>query len=335
MRWTLWLVSSMSVVVSVACAHGEDARDFVGLGGTGHTGGASGTAGIAGEGASAGQAGGEQPGGASGEGGGPTGGSGGSTGGSGGSTGGSGGSTGGSGGSTGGSGGSTGGSGGSTGGSGGSTGGSGGTGGATCTPPVSGPCDNFPQCGCEPDEACDIKTVAGTTDCFKTKNIPVSSKCAAMGECVAGASCIFGGCKNFCEQNSDCPKQYAGCFQVTYSDAGQSKPVPHMMVCSDQCEPWNPSGTCGGGLSCEPFSDVGQKPGTSVCADTGATSNATCSQSQPFCAPGYACLSDNRCYRWCRVGKSDCPGLQTCYGLISGVQEGLYVGNTEIGVCDY
>ncbi len=81
---------------------------------------------------------------------------------------------------------------------------------------------------------------------------------------------------------------------------------------------------------------MGQNPGSSVCADTGAVSTISCSTSLPFCAPGYACLSDNLCYQWCRVElfDYDCPIGYTCRGLEDNSgNEGLYVGTTEVGVC--
>jgi hypothetical protein len=147
---------------------------------------------------------------------------------------------------------------------------------------------------------------------------------------------VFGGCKDFCEQDSDCPDPYAQCFQVNYSDTtGTSQPVPHMKVCTDHCQPWAAASTCAAGLSCEPWSALGENPGTALCADTGATSTLTCSTALPFCAPGYACLSDNMCYKWCRIGGNDCGGVYTCYGLEDNTgNQGLFVGTTEIGVCD-
>jgi hypothetical protein len=81
---------------------------------------------------------------------------------------------------------------------------------------------------------------------------------------------------------------------------------------------------------------MGENPGSSVCANTDAVSTISCSTVLPFCAPGYACLSDNFCYQWCRVGGNDCPVGYTCYGLEDGQgNTGLYVGTTEVGVCDF
>jgi hypothetical protein len=339
MRWKAWLAASTCALACFACAEGEDARNFAGSAGTSASGTGAG-AGQAGTGGSAGQAG---TGGVAGEGGtGATGGTGGTqTGGTGGTqTGGTGGTqTGGTGGS------STGGTGGSsTGGTGGSsTGGTGGTAtggtGGTCVAPVSGPCDTFPQCGCAPTEACDVQSLTtGSTACYTSQNLTLTSACATRGQCIAGASCVFRGCKGFCASNADCPN-HGECFQVQYDDGGTGKPSPHYTVCTDQCHPWNPTGTCGSGLACEPWSGLGENPGQSVCALTGAISTTSCSTANPFCAPGWACLGDNTCRKWCRVNTpGDCLSGQTCFGLVDTANpnnQGLFVGTTEIGVCDY
>lgn len=343
MEWKAWLGVPACVAMCCSCAQGEELDSNLsgytpdsGSGGQAGVAGNAGAAGVSGTGGDAGQGGGGSAG-ATGGAGGSTGGTGGSTGGTGGGTGGTGGGTGGTGGSTGGTGGSTGGTGGSTGGTGGTAGvggSTGGTGGSTCTPPVSGPCDTIPQCGCSSGQACDVPYTSGATNCYVSSNIPVSSACQGVGTCTAGASCVYGGCKEFCNTDADC-STYSECFQVEYLDAAnQPQPVPEFKVCTDHCQPWNSAATCGAGLACEPWSALGENPGTSLCAQTGGTSTFVCSAATPFCAPGYACLSDYLCYEWCRVGGSDCPGGYTCYPLTDGTNDGLFVGTTEIGVCD-
>ena len=342
MRWKAWLAGSTCALAFIcSCAEGEPVTGGTvspgGSAGSSGTGGGAGQSGAAGSSASAGQAGVGGVGATGGTGGtGETGGTGG-TGGTG-ATGGTGGT-----GATGGTGGTgaTGGTGGTgaTGGTGGTgaTGGTGGTGGGACTPPVSGPCDTIPQCGCAANQACDVITTDGATACFATSNLAVSAACPGTsgGECVPGAACVFGGCKKYCNTAADCSTN-ADCFQVNYADTnGDSQPVPQMKVCTDNCEPWNPAGTCGGGMACEPWSGLGVNPGASLCADTGTVNSFTCSAANPFCSPGYACLSDNFCYEWCRVNGNDCSGGYTCYGLEdSQGNQGLYVGTTEIGICD-
>jgi hypothetical protein len=54
-----------------------------------------------------------------------------------------------------------------------------------------------------------------------------------------------------------------------------------------------------------------------------------CTQDNPFlCAPGYVCLSDNSCTKWCRIGHADCSGAQTCMDL------GDSLGGVDFGYCD-
>ena len=218
----------------------------------------------------------------------------------------------------------TGGTGGSTGGTGGSTGGTGGTGG-TCMAPVSGPCDTSPQCGCPAGQACDLADFTGATACFPSQNVPISSYCSyVQGECVPGASCFTFGCKKLCEVNADCPS-YGKCVQGEQNGS----PVPHWKLCTDQCLPWNPSATCGAGLTCSFWSSEGVNPGATVCQKSISTSTTTCTPPL-HCAPGYTCLADNMCYKFCRVGGSDCPSSYTCFSLGAG----YFVGTTEVGICD-
>ncbi len=351
MRWTAWLVASMSVAVGFSCAQGEDARDFIGQ--TGGTGGAGGSSAAGGTGASAGQAGTGASAGEAGTGGGETGGTGGtetggtggstggtggSTGGTGGSTGGTGGSTGGSGGSTGGTGGSTGGTGGSTGGTGGSTGGTGGTGGSTggtggtgggaCVPPAVGECTVYPHAGCPSYEGCYVTVPAtGMTECAYSSGYGPGDLCEYLNDCAPGTACVGGACKPYCSQSSNCPTAGADCFQVVYDPgSGTSQPVPCMKVCTDQCDPANPSVVCGTGASCDVFSDQGVNPGTSLCYDSGSSNTGPCSAASPACAPGWVCLNDDLCHRWCRVGFSDC-GASSCQAA------GYYVGTQQYGFC--
>ncbi len=342
MRWTAWLAASMSVVACFSCAQGEDSRDFIGE--TGGTGGAGGSSATGGTGASAGQAGTGASAGQAGTGGGETGGTGGGdtggtggteTGGTGGSTGGTGGSTGGTGGtggSTGGTGGSTGGTGGSTGGTGGSTGGTGGstggTGGGTCVPPVVGECTIYPHTGCLSYEGCYVTAPAtGETECAYSSEFGPGELCEYLNDCEPGTACVGGACKPYCSQPSNCPAAGADCFQVVYDPgSGTSQPIPCMKVCTDQCDPVNPSVVCGTGASCDVFSDQGVNPGTSGCYDSGSSNTGACSSTSSACAPGWVCLTDNLCHRWCRVGSSDC-GASSCQAA------GYYVGSQQYGFC--
>ncbi len=327
-----------------ACAEGTSVDNSTGgtgggttdgsVGGAGGsaTGGDGGSAGMpdggsGGDGGSAGTTGGT--GGVGGTGGdtGGTGGSTGGTGGTGGSTGGMGGSTGGAGGtggSTGGTGGSTGGAGG-TGGTGGSTGGAGGGtgGGSSCNAP--GTCTLYPQSGCGSGQGCYVvEASTGETDCAYTAGVGQAHQCEYLNDCAAGLACIGGACKPYCVTANDCSTYGAECFQVVYDPGnGSVADVPCMKVCSDQCDPANPGAVCGGNLNCDITSDQGVSPGFSLCYDSGSTNTGACSSASPECAPGYVCLTDNKCHRWCKVGSSGC----SCQAA------GYYVGSQQYGFC--
>jgi hypothetical protein len=294
---------------------GGSGGDGGSAGATGGTGGVGGTGGdTGGTGGSTGGAGGT---------GGNTGGTGGSTGGTGGSTGGTGGSTGGAGG-TGGSTGGAGGTGGSTGGAGGTGGVGGGTGGgSSCNAP--GTCTLYPQSGCGPNQGCYVVTPStGETGCAYTAGVGLAHQCEYLEDCAAGLACVGGACKPYCRAANDCSTYGAECFQVVYdSGNGTIVDVPCMKVCSDQCDPANPSSVCASGLNCDITSDQGVKPGFSLCYDSGSTNTGSCSSASPACAPGYACLTDNKCHRWCKVGSSGCA----CQAA------GYYVGSQEYGFC--
>ena len=253
-------------------------------------------------------------------------GAGGSTGGSAGSTGGKGGSTGGTGGATGGTGGATGGTGGATGGTGGATGGTGGSG--PCVAPGGGFCDLYPQSGCFFGDGCYVLDAAsGMTDCAPNSGLGAGDQCTYLNDCAAGLSCIGSGCKQLCNVDSDCPGAGASCFQVTY-DPGSGVPadVPCLKVCTDQCDPVNPSGVCSPGMNCDAQSAKNVSPGSSACYWTGSTNTGACSAANWQCAPGSVCVNDSTCRRWCKVNGTDC-GATTCQAA------GYYVGNQQYGFC--
>src|SRR5262252_8823844 len=59
-----------------------------------------------------------------------------------------------------------------------------------------GPCDIFPQCGCE-DKTCAVANVTGATTCAPIGTTPLYNSCGikihtfgALGECGKGAECL-------------------------------------------------------------------------------------------------------------------------------------------------
>jgi hypothetical protein len=221
--------------------------------------------------------------------------------------------------------------------------GGGGTGGAaggqagsagSCTPPVAGgECDTFPPCGCKAGDSCDVVSTSGTTKCGPSGNIKKGFVCKYINDCAPGLTCVGSACKPFCEVPGDCTTSGADCTAVTFSQPdGGTADVPGMRTCTDQCDLITAQ-SCGPGAGCYPVDDIKVQPGHSVCVEAG-TSTTSCSPTID-CAPGYVCLSDNKCYKWCRSNvASDCSG--TCYQFQDNNNNVgfYYVGAQGYGVCD-
>jgi hypothetical protein len=213
-------------------------------------------------------------------------------------------------------------SGGSAGSAGQASGGTGGT--STCSPPISGTCDDFPQCGCSAGKNCDVTDLAGTTSCVNAGGIAAYGHCTDIGQCGAGYSCVGQVCKPFCTTSNDCPgvNDGAQCIQVTYDDNGTTKPIPGMYTCTAACDPLQ-TNSCGGGAGCF------LAGGTADCVPAGLGVGVGACASDPFaCAPGYVCLSDDSCRKWCRVGLNDCTSGQSCVQLSGPVTYKGYTWGT-------
>jgi hypothetical protein len=209
---------------------------------------------------------------------------------------------------------------GGAGGTGGNAGSSGTAGSGSCTPPVAGgACDTWPQCGCNAGMNCDVTGLDGKTACVLAGNVQPYRSCGAANACGAGYACIGGDhsvCKQFCESNADCAGSLRECLQVVYAadDAGTETPIPEYKVCSAGCALEDSAATCGPDATCYPNAAA---TATDCIGDVGtATGPNGCSSTDPFtCAPGYVCLADDSCKKWCRVGQvGDCPG-SSCGGF--------------------
>lgn len=197
--------------------------------------------------------------------------------------------------------------------------GGGGTDTSTCTIPSGKVCGTDPQCGCA-GKNCDVTKTDGTRACVAAGSKALHDKCAAIGDCGAGLSCIAGNCLPFCDSSKgDC----SGTCTNIQDSTGAS--IPGYTVCFESCDLVSPSSTCGAG-NCQPDGSGG-----TVCTAAGTSTGAAgCSSSTPFsCAAGYICLTSNACAKWCRVGfPGDCS-TGTCGSLSPAVM----VGSTEYGVC--
>lgn len=209
-------------------------------------------------------------------------------------------------------------------------GGTGGTG--ACTPPVAGgQCDTSPQCGCSGTQACGVTNETGITQCAPPGGITPYNLCVSLNDCTKGYACVGSICKLYCETNVDCLTTGGSCFQVQHTSGGTSKLIPGMNVCSKKCELQNPASACGPGVGC--YTDLESAPPKNDCAKAGtATTAGACLADTTACAPGYACLANGDCRKWCRVGvANECDTGKTCAGWAAPNE--VIVDGITYGVC--
>lgn len=196
------------------------------------------------------------------------------------------------------------------------------------TVPPSNICGLDPQCGCGSMGTCDVdfQKLDGTTKCVQTTGSGmIKSACKMTTDCAPGLSCIFGACRPYCSTNGSACQQpgTTNCLQLT---AGQQMtPVPNLLICELDCA-LDDVNACGGGTEgCAYFgmTDVD-------CRDMTGGNTSTCTQQNPVCAPGYVCLTNNVCGKWCKVGGMNTCGNKTCTSLSTKV----IIKNVEYGVCN-
>jgi hypothetical protein len=203
-----------------------------------------------------------------------------------------------------------------------------------CTPPAGSPCALFPQCGCCATQNCVVTTAAtGKTACIAAGTDGVHEPCTSNTECQKGMQCIAGVCVPFCKVDSDCT--IAGsprCKGVQYLPSGSTTPtdVPGLKICLAQCDVLNPSTVCGPNTSC--FFPYLSDDTTECTAAGTSTVKGGCATNNFACAPGYICVNDGDCFKWCRIGfATDCPSGRVCTGFMTPITK----SGTEYGVCAY
>jgi hypothetical protein len=206
---------------------------------------------------------------------------------------------------------------------------------AGCTIPTGGECGTFPQCGCTGSQSCDItESATGKTSCVASGAGRANEECTDTSGCLTGFTCKYGVCLPYCARTSDCTESgsTAICKNLTYSDQGTLKDIPGMTVCTTQCDPMNPSTSCGADRGC-----VFTAATTTTCSGAGdGTTAASCATNRFACAPGYLCVGTGDCRRFCRMGiAGDCPAGKTCGKLTLNGTSTPMIGTTEFGVCAY
>lgn len=199
--------------------------------------------------------------------------------------------------------------------------------GSNCkTVPPNNLCGLDPQCGCGANGTCDVdlQLLNGTTKCVQsTGNGQIKSACKTTADCAAGLGCLFGACRPYCSTNGTKCQQpnTTNCLQLVDNNMA---PIQNLLVCELDCQLDNANDCGGPNEACVYFgnSDVD-------CRDATGANSTTCSQQKPVCSPGYVCLSNYTCAKWCKVGQNSCPNNKTCVSFSTKV----IIKNVEYGAC--
>jgi hypothetical protein len=121
---------------------------------------------------------------------------------------------------------------------------------------------------------------------------------------------------------------------VTLSN-GHGGAIPNVTLCTDNCDPFTNAGCAAAGTSCQ----VGQEPTgqmrwLTTCAGAGnLVQGQVCDPMNNQCSPTYGCFNtgtQDECFQYCDVAAPTCAN---CTPLMSSSLQPVYIGTTEIGVC--
>lgn len=189
--------------------------------------------------------------------------------------------------------------------------------------PPSDVCGVFPQCDCPSNETCEVNQTKldGSSSCVIAGTKTTGQPCTATtGQCAPGLTCIWGECHPYCgTAGASCTDPLTNsCVNLTDNSMN---PIPNLLVCHVNCQLQDPSSCGGGSEGCIYFSTD-----TVDCYPVGTST--TCSATTQ-CAPGDVCVYDGvstyTCYRWCRIGFSDCTtGTCNAFGMSPTVKGQAY-----------
>lgn len=93
-----------------------------------------------------------------------------------------------------------------------------------------GPCDTFPQCGCAAGETCHVVNFDdGARACKPVGTVGAYQPCGSdTFDCVADHVCVSQECKQYCEDDHDCPLDHPVCKPVGRS---LTETIPGFSVC--------------------------------------------------------------------------------------------------------
>lgn len=208
----------------------------------------------------------------------------------------------------------------------------------TCeTVPPNDRCGLAPQCGCGPNETCDVTTEStGATSCVTAGSATLGRPCLQTGDCVVGLTCQYGACRPYC----DTPRTKCGapgtdlCVEVPDD---QGKPIANLTVCTIACDPREPQAVCGTN-ACHWFATFYAPHKVSDCNFGGPKKVLEPCESDSECQPGLVCIDHpsnsigKECERWCRLGQAgDCPNGFSCVDVFGDAAP--VIGGVKEGVC--
>ncbi len=208
-----------------------------------------------------------------------------------------------------------------TGGSGGSAG-AGGNGGAGGT----GPCVLGAWGNCGSGQKCSVtNTTSGATDCVTAGPRLAWQLCGADTQCTEGT---------WCDENTDICRPL--CFGGGCTNNGTclaakigSQTIPGLTVCNSNCEAisLSPCSDAWGTVTC-----IIETDNRWYCSKSGnKTKSQPCTNTWD-CVPGYFCGPTGYCWKWCRVGQTDClPSEGYCQDNY-GTHDGQVYGTCVISV---
>jgi hypothetical protein len=215
---------------------------------------------------------------------------------------------------------------------------------AVCeTVPPTNKCGLDPQCGCGPNETCDVTSeVTGATSCLTAGTTTLGRPCMTTSDCIAGLLCDYGACRPYCKTAGEKCTVGGTDLCVAVMDAN-NKPVPNKSVCTIQCDPRSPQAVCGAGNACLWYPTLYAPNKVSDCNFGGsitAYSTTHCVDSTD-CVPGTACIQHPNknigleCEQWCRIGQAgDCPTTPanlTCKDVYGA--DAPMINGVKLGVC--
>lgn len=162
---------------------------------------------------------------------------------------------------------------------------------------------------------CTVDPTTKLAKCALPGAVAMGQACATTSDCVAGAACILGACKRYCEQTSDCLTTQGVCI-----DSG----APGIEICTKKCKLEDPSADCGIGLTCHYFTP----PGYTDCAKAGTGDGQVGCTNPLQCKLGYGCSAGGACRKYCRIGYAtqDCPSGKTCDQVAGPTVDGFTYG---------